>query len=70
MIRFIDLRGLIEDNAALPDFAFFNSVTDKFVDFGGRQHFYSREDLRIQIGASLSPEQADRYLRKLPEWVP
>lgn len=43
MIRFIDLRGqiLMGDE---PHFAFYDTVRDRFMDFGGEQDWNSLDD--------------------------
>ena len=67
MIRFIDLRN--QDTGYL--FAFWNTVTDKFIDIGGDQAWDSLNDLeecakinKLDLGLKR------RLISLCPTWVP
>jgi hypothetical protein len=47
MIRFIDLGNQLEDDEKA--FAFFNTVTDRFLTIEGEQVFYSLEDFQVNV---------------------
>lgn len=66
MIRFIDLRG---QNTGY-EFAFWDTVTDKFISIGNDQAWDSIDDL--VEGATLSSEKThilDRLVNLCPDWA-
>ena len=69
MIRFIDLRGQIND-ANEPHFAFFSTSSDKFMMFGynDAQEFSSIDDFtdEVQSGAHPDLDLAKRCLSLIP----
>jgi hypothetical protein len=73
MIHFIDLGKQIAEDLNDPEwsreFALYDSLEARFIEFGGQQVFDSREDL---LGNMDDEDQAyvKRILRLLPEWVP
>lgn len=68
MIRFIDLQHNAYDLGFENDiaFAFFDTVTDTFVDFGGEQVFEARGDFARR---SHGHPFRERCLAKIPDWV-
>ncbi len=75
MIRFIDLRDQIIDVEDQPShFAFYDTVRSTFLTFSGTCDWESRDefmkDLSSDADMSHWQEQKERFLRKLPEWVP
>lgn len=66
MIRFIDLKGQIDDD---PTFAFFDTVTDRFVDLNGEQTWDSVSDFKADVEAEgiIDPQWLDRCLRLIPK---
>jgi hypothetical protein len=61
MIRFIDLTGQICDGE--KEFAFFDTVTGRFIDVNGEQTWDTVEDLKsVYTGKDI-----DRYLNLIPE---
>ena len=76
MIRFIDLRGQIFDVLSQreeqdPQFAFYNTVSDVFVDVNGTQTWDSfesfEEDCRYDINKNGADWDIDRYRGLCPE---
>ena len=66
MIRYIDLgHQLWPDGEEPPDFAFFNTVTSRFVTVGGQQTFDSVADLQ-EAAAGDSSVDLKRLLSLVP----
>lgn len=64
MIRFINLTNQIIQG--VKEFAFFDTVTDKFVEFSGSQTWITIEDFKQDyIG-----EEIERYLKLIPDNFP
>lgn len=61
MIRFVDLRGAETGYK----FAFWDTVTDKFVELSGEQAWDSKE----AFIESCWGQDYDRYVRLMPDWV-
>lgn len=68
MIRFIDLKGQIDDD---PRFAFYDTITDMFVNLDGDQTWDCVNDFRKDFRLA-KPEglDLDRCLKLIPEDVP
>jgi hypothetical protein len=66
MYRFIDLGDQIIDG--VREFAFFDTVTDNFLDFCGSQTFDSIADFKSW--AEGSGQDFERCLALIPDWVP
>lgn len=64
MIRFIDLRHHEDDIQAR--FAFFCTVTDTFIAFGGEQTFDTVADFQE---AAANSSSLDRCTRLCPDWA-
>lgn len=65
MIRFIDLKGQIDDD---PNFAFLSTVTNRFVLLDGEQMWCTREE--FLDGSKTSGAESwfvERCLRLIPE---
>lgn len=54
MIRFIDLRGQITNDRD-PNFAFFDTVTDRFIDLAGEQEWGSVEEFAQTASVAGKP---------------
>lgn len=70
MIRFIDIGDQIEDEE--QQFAFFDTVTDRFIEVCGEQVWSSWDELMED--ASCDPgnrvtDEKDRFFGLCPEWV-
>lgn len=70
MIRFIDLRSADISGA---NFAFFDTVTDSFLEIGGSQTWVNKQDfvqdiLTFGIGPKW-PRESFRYLNLMPDWT-
>lgn len=65
MIRFVDLRHV--DMGAR--FAFWDTVTDRFVDLDGCQAFDDLAELADYYSTSTKPFSWERLLGHLPEWA-
>lgn len=65
MIRFIDLRGMSTGHA----FAFFDTVTDRFVQIGGEQAWQDRADLEAIFDDRVPQGVRTRLLGHLPKWA-
>ena len=73
MIHFVDLGkqlAPLEDNPP-RQFAFFNTVIDRFVTINGYQVFDSLSDLIMEMEADkfIDEEQYNRLLSLLPVWA-
>ena len=62
MIRFVDIRGQGTGYA----FAFWDTVTDRFCEFGGEQAWEGMEDFVESFGVSGDVE---RFVRLMPDWA-
>jgi hypothetical protein len=73
MIRFIDLGKQIapdpNDPEWMREFALYDTLEARFLDFGGQVVFDSREDLIENIDDN-DPGYVKKILGLLPEWVP
>lgn len=70
MIRFIDIRG--QDTG--KRFAFYNTVTDKFIEVGGEMAWDTLKDFREICGFDepmriFGPEFFERCERLCPDWA-
>lgn len=65
MIRFVYIGDQIEEGA--EQFAFFNTVTDKFINFDGEQVFDSVEDLESTLASFADDETSDRCRNLIEE---
>lgn len=67
MIRFIDLGKQIGGTDDWPrEFAFFNTITDRFETFGAEQVFESKKDFEL---VDLYPEKRKRFIDMIPaDW--
>lgn len=70
MIRFVDLRAA---DISGSNFAFFDTVTDSFLEVGGSQTWVNKNDFVLDI-ASFGippkwPKDATRYYDLLPDWT-
>lgn len=65
MIRFIDLRG----QSTGGRFAFFDTITDRFVDIDGAQVWASRQDLEDTFDETVPDYQKNRLRGFLPAWA-
>lgn len=79
MIRFIDLRGQVDDIEDYPvHFAYFDTVTSSFIRLNQSEEWNSRvefaEDYRLQYGddPKLAPVSRPlaRFVSLMPGWVP
>lgn len=71
MLRFIDLRGQITDIEECPvEFAFFDTVTDTFCEFGGSVTWKSRKEFLDRLFEEVDEQRFNRFARLVPEWVP
>lgn len=72
MIRFIDLGKQIAVDETDPDyprqFAFYNTVSDTFVDLGGFGHVWNSW-IDILKYAKVDSELLDRLWRLSPDWT-
>lgn len=59
MIRFIDLTGQIYLDDVKKSFAFFDTTTDKFLEFSGNQYWDNEEDFKNDFTGN----DIDRFLR-------
>src|SRR5271156_2045190 len=73
MMRFIDLGKQIALDETDPDypreFAFFNTINDKFVELGGMGHIWSSWANIIRFCPDESKELLDRLWSISPEWA-
>lgn len=75
MIRFIDLRGQIDEVEDTPvHFAFFDTVSDRFVEMNATQEWSSRAlfvgDYRAEYpDGNPQSRSIERFLGLMPEWV-
>lgn len=75
MLRFIDLRGQIDiyDDKPLEeqriDFAFFDTIHEKFIEINGSQRWTRFEDLAMDINIDLDPGLCARVISLLPAWA-
>lgn len=67
MIRFIDLRGQITNDRA-PHFAFYNTITDRFLSFGGTQEWDSIADFRFTGNLGESEQDEGCLVLKQPDY--
>lgn len=65
MIRFIDLRN----QGTGYRFAFFDTVSDRFLDFGGEHAWDSVKDFTEVYTKNSHGYDVDRLVRQLPEWA-
>lgn len=70
MIRFIDVRN----QETGYRFAFFDTVRDKFCEFGGDQVWDSMEDFKWSFSVSvteglISSSEIDRFVGLMPDWA-
>ena len=74
MIRFIDLGKQIGPGAGVDEdwprqFAFFNTVDDRFIELGYEQVFESAEEVKTLHGIKSSGYPLDRLLSFIhPNW--
>lgn len=61
MIRFIDISNQITEET--PEFSFFDTVTEKFLEFNGKQTFEDAVDFIL----SFQGENIDRFLNLIPK---
>ena len=72
MIRFIDLTNQImipADNEIYHEFAFFNTVNDKFVEFCGEQTWHEPKDFINDFAMDKNNPYSDepmRFVEKIP----
>lgn len=72
MIRFINLKNQISSEIGEDtDFAFYNTVSDKFLDIGGSQVFSDLKDLEECLEDDmyytiLNPTVGDRLKKLIP----
>lgn len=64
MIRFIDLRGQIVTLSNDAHFAFFDTVSDKFLEFSGFQEWDSIEDFTADYDGN---DDIERFLKLIPD---
>jgi hypothetical protein len=65
------LPGLDEDELGpSTDFAFYNTVVDKFVEIAGEQDWDSKEQFLDACKSHKGKIDVERYLRLMPDWVP
>jgi hypothetical protein len=73
VIRMIDLGAQTSDGDGPRQFAFWNTVSDQFLDYNGTQVWTNEEDLRADLVWHLGAEQADITFTRLqplvPEWA-
>ena len=73
MIRFIDLGKQIAEDHNDPDwpreFALYDTLEARFIDFSGQQIFDSHEDLLEQMDDEDS-SYVKRIVDLIPAWVP
>jgi len=74
LIRFIDLGKQIatdpNDPEWMREFAFYDTLQARFLDFSGQQVFDLRDDLLANLDDDDNPAYAKKILSLLPEWVP
>jgi hypothetical protein len=81
MIRFIDLRGQIDDaeddageslpiDQQRPHFAFYDTITNSFVEVNGSQDWRSKHAFASDFKIEATCADIRRFLSKMPEWVP
>jgi hypothetical protein len=68
MIRFIDLGNQISESAT-TDFAFFDTVVDKFVHLEDHYHWDSREEFieNYTYSGGWRENQVERFTRFIPD---
>lgn len=75
MIRFIDLGKQLEVDESDPEaprsFAFYDTISDTFINFNGSETFESWESLVSMFFPDEFPddETLERLRRLCPEWV-
>jgi len=68
MIRFIDL-GLQTENSKRDEFAFFDTITDKFLEFDNCQTWDNVDDFIFDYNRSRGDE-LQRFLNLIPNGFP
>lgn len=63
MIRFVDIRG----QGTGYRFAFWDTVRDRFLEFGGDQAWEDKEDFLQCFGKFQT--DLDMYIGLMPEWA-
>ena len=73
MIRFVDLGKQLavdpSDKDAPRQFAYFDTVSDKFIEFEGDQVFSSWIELERCLAPIISPMAIDRLKAVTPKWA-
>ena len=72
MIRFVDLGKQIggDDEDWDREFAFYNTVSDRFINFGGSQIWATVSDFESDYKKFANNDHPlERFLSLIPDWV-
>lgn len=65
MIRFVDIRG----QGTCNRFAFWDTVTSKFLEFNGEQAWIDKDDFLECLDAQNNNYSVDRFVGLMPDWA-